>query len=87
MRDFDLNPCACENRDLSFSNAQEFVPVKCTPSHLMIDDWSLSPSKFTQENAVNSGEIIGNSKKLIISHAHSEATVRDIDLNSCVSKS
>ena len=53
----------------------------------MLDDWSLSPSKFTQENAVNSGEIFGNSKKLMISKEHSEATVRDFDLNTSACES
>ena len=35
VRDFDMNPCACESSGLGLSDAQEFVPIRCTPSSLM----------------------------------------------------
>ena len=60
--DIDMNPCALEIWGLGLSNAQELVTARYTPVPLMFDAWSLWPFNFMRENAVNSGEILGNLK-------------------------
>ena len=35
VRDFDMNPCACESSGLGLSNAQGFMSIGCIPSPLM----------------------------------------------------
>ena len=35
VRDFDMNPCACESPGLGLSDAQGFASMRCTPSPLV----------------------------------------------------
>ena len=38
VRDFDMNPSACESWDLELSNAQGIASIQCIPSPLKLDD-------------------------------------------------
>ena len=87
VRDVDMNPCALESWGLVLSNAQELVTLRYTPVPMKLHDWSLWPSNFVQENAVNSGDNFRNFKISTFSNEYSRATVRDIDINPCACES
>ena len=87
VRDIDMNLCALESWGLAISNAQELMAVQCTPAPLNLDDGSLWPFVFMQENAVNYDEISRIFKILTFSNEYSGVTVRDIDINPCACES